>query len=451
MTSGTNLLEPLAEIQALAREQGLDLPRIRVSVRTGDTPQSQRRKTLEKPPHIFVTTPESLFILMPTPRGRNLLSKAWSVIVDEIHSLARDKRGSHLSLTLEFLEELAGRPLQRIGLSATQKPIDRIAEFLSGGRPTTVIDTGHSRKMDIRVDVPPIELGAVATHEIWEEIYDHLARLIDAHRTTLVFVNTRRLAERLSQQLTERLGPDNVAAHHGSLAREIRLDAEQKLKQGRLRVVVATASLELGIYIGSVDLVCQIGSTRSIALVLQRVGRSGHQLGGRPKGVLFPTTRDDLVECSALIRSIRRGELDRIRIPVGPLDILAQLLVAAASNQEWEEGRLLEIVRRASPYRGLSEGDFEAILCMLSEGISTRKGRTRALLHRDRINGRVKGRRGAQLLAITSGGAIPENANYLVKVDPDEAIIGNLDEDFAVEATAATSSCWGTPHGGSRG
>ena len=431
---GTNLLEPLAEIQALAREQGLDLPRIRVSVRTGDTPQSQRRKTLEKPPHIFVTTPESLFILMTTPRGRNLLSEARSVIVDEIHSLARDKRGSHLSLTLEFLEELAGRPLQRIGLSATQKPIDRIAEFLSGGRPTTVIDTGHSRKMDIRVDVPPSELGAVATHEIWEEIYDHLARLIDAHRTTLVFVNTRRLAERLSQQLTERLGPDNVAAHHGSLAREIRLDAEQKLKQGRLRVVVATASLELGIDIGSVDLVCQIGSTRSIALVLQRVGRSGHQLGGRPKGVLFPTTRDDLVECSALIRSIRRGELDRIRIPVGPLDILAQLLVAAASNQEWEEGRLLEIVRRASPYRGLSEGDFEAILCMLSEGISTRKGRTRALLHRDRINGRVKGRRGAQLLAITSGGAIPENANYLVKVDPDEAIIGNLDEDFAVES-----------------
>ena len=431
---GANLLEPLEEIQTLAREQGLDLPRIRVSVRTGDTPQSERRKMLGKPSHIFVTTPESLFILMTTRRGRNMLSDARSIIIDEIHSLARDKRGSHLSLTLEFLEELAGRPLQRIGLSATQKPIDRIAHFLSGGRPTTIIDTGHSREMDIRVDVPPIELGAVATHEIWEEIYNHLASLIDVHQTTLVFVNTRRLAERLSQQLTERLGPENVAAHHGSLAREIRLDAEQKLKQGHLRVVVATASLELGIDIGSVDLVCQIGSTRSIALVLQRVGRSGHQLGGRPKGVLFPTTRDDLVECSALIRSIRRGELDRIRIPVRPLDILAQHLVAAASNQEWEEVRLLEIVRRASPYRELSERDFEAILSMLSEGISTRKGRTRALLHRDRINGRVKGRRRAQLLAITSGGAIPENANYLVKVDPDEAIIGNLDEDFAVES-----------------
>ena len=431
---GANLLEPLEEIQALAREHGLNLPRIRVSVRTGDTPPSQRRKTLERPPHIFVTTPESLFILMTTPRGRNLLAAARSVIVDEIHSLARDKRGSHLSLTLEFLEELAGRPLQRIGLSATQKPIDRIAHFLSGGRPTTVIDTGQSREMDLRVEVPPIELGAVATHQIWDEIYDRLARLIDAHRTTLVFVNTRRLAERLSQQLTERLGPENVAAHHGSLAREIRLDAEQKLKQGCLRVVVATASLELGIDIGSVDLVCQIGSTRSIALALQRVGRSGHQLGGRPKGVLFPTTRDDLVECSALIRSIRRGELDSIRIPVAPRDILAQHLVAAASMQEWEEGKLLQIVRRASPYQELSAGDFEAILCMLSEGISTRKGRARTLLHRDRIHRRVKGRRGAQLLAITSGGAIPENANYLVKVDPDETIIGNLDEDFAVES-----------------
>ncbi len=431
---GANLLEPLEEIQALACEHGLDLPRIRVSVRTGDTPQSQRRKTLERPPHIFVTTPESLFILMTTPRGRNLLAAAQSVIVDEIHSLARDKRGTHLSLTLEFLEELAGRPLQRIGLSATQKPIDRIAHFLSGGRPTTVIDTGQSREMDLRVDVPPIELGAVATHEIWEEIYDRLARLIDSHRTTLVFVNTRRLAERLSQQLSERLGPENVAAHHGSLAWEIRLQAEQKLKKGHLRVVVATASLELGIDIGSVDLVCQIGSTRSIALAMQRVGRSGHQLGGRPKGVLFPTTRDDLVECSALVRSIRRGELDSIRVPVGARDILAQQLVAAASMQEWEEGHLLQIVRRASPYRELSEVDFKAILSMLSEGISTRKGRARALLHRDRINRRVKGRRGAQLLAITSGGAIPENANYLVKVDPDEAIIGNLDEDFAVES-----------------
>ncbi len=431
---GANLLEPLEEIQALADERGLDLPRIRVHVRTGDTPQSQRRKTLERPPHIFVTTPESLFILMTTPRGRSMLAEARSVIVDEIHSLARDKRGSHLSLTLEFLEELAGRPLQRIGLSATQKPIEQIADFLSGGRPTTVIDTGQSREMDLRVDVPPIELGAVATHEIWEEIYDRLGRLIDSHRTTLVFVNTRRLAERLSQQLSERLGSDDVAAHHGSLAWKIRLQAEQKLKQGQLRVVVATASLELGIDIGSVDLVCQIGSTRSIALAMQRVGRSGHQLGGRPKGILFPTTRDDLVECSALIRSIRRGELDSIRVPVAPRDILAQQLVAAASMQEWEEEQLLRVVRRASPYRELGDGDFKAVLSMLSEGISTRKGRGRALLYRDRIRRRVKARRGAQLLAITSGGAIPENANYLVKVDPDEAVIGNLDEDFAVES-----------------
>ncbi len=431
---GANLLEPLGEIQKLARSQGLDLPEIRVSVRTGDTPQSERRKTLDRPPHIFVTTPESLFILLTTVRGRDLLKTAGSVIVDEIHSLARDKRGSHLALSLEFLDELVAHPLQRIGLSATQKPIRRIARFLSGERPTSIVDSGHARTMDLRIEVPPIELGAMATHEIWEEIYDRLSLLIESHDTTLVFVNTRRLAERLAQQLTERLGPERVAAHHGSLAKEIRLDAERRLKQGSLRVVVATASLELGIDIGSVDLVCQIGSTRSIALALQRVGRSGHFLKGRPRGFFFPTTRDDLVECSALLRSMARRELDSIRIPEGPLDILAQHLVAAVSMNEWEEGALLQTVRRAFPYRALSEQDFEALLCMLSEGIATRKGRRKAPVHRDRIHRKVKGRRGAQLLAITSGGAIPENATYLVKADPDEAIVGNLDEDFAVES-----------------
>lgn len=436
-----NLLEPLRGIREEAVAQGLDLPEIRPLVRNGDTPSRDRRRKIQRPPHILVTTPESFFILLTSESGRNILKDVSSVIVDEIHALARDKRGSHLALSLERLAALraeSGRtaPLQRIGLSATQRPIEDIARFLSGaGRAATIVDVGHRRPMELAIDVPGEGLTSVASREIWEEIYDRLAQLIGEHRTTLIFANTRRLAERLTHQLTGRLGPGQVAAHHGSLARETRLKAEEKLKQGRLKAVVATASLELGIDIGSVDLVCQVGSTRSLSLALQRIGRSGHWRGAIPRGRFFPVSRDDLVECAALTWALGEGRLDLTRIPEAPLDVLAQQIVAEAASREWQEEELLKLVRRAFPYERLSGRDFEAVVAMLSEGFTGRQGRRRALLHRDRIHGRLRGRRGARLAAVTSGGAIPDNANFLVKADPEELIVGDVDEDFAVESS----------------
>ncbi|MFQ5929334.1 MAG: DEAD/DEAH box helicase [Acidobacteriota bacterium] len=430
-----NLLEPLQQIRETAVQMRIELPQIRPLVRTGDTPGRERQRMTRKPPHILVTTPESLFILLTSQSGRKMLQEVKTVIVDEIHALASDKRGSQLSLSLERLEALTGRPFQRIGLSATQKPIQAIAHFLSGaGRTPVVVDVGHWRHMDLAVEVPGDELGAVATNEMWGEIYDRLSQLIRQHRTTLIFVNTRRLAERVAYHLAERLGEEFVAAHHGSLSREIRLKAEERLKSGELKVVVATASLELGIDIGSIDLVCQLGSTRAISLALQRIGRSGHWKGATPKGRIFATTRDELLECAALVRAIRTGQLDQIRIPVAPLDILAQQIVAAAASREWKEEELFQVFRRAAPYVGLQRQQFDAIVTMLAEGISTRQGRRGAYLHRDRINGMIRARRGARLAAITSGGAIPDNANYLVKTDPEEAVVGTLDEDFVVES-----------------
>lgn len=437
-----NLLEPLAEIAEAAREARLTLPEIRPQVRSGDTPPRDRRSMLRRPPHILVTTPESFFILVTSGSGRRMLADVRHVIIDEIHALARDKRGAHLLLSLERLESLIreGEPqatMQRIGLSATQKPIDEIAEFLCGeARSASVVDVGHSRPMELRIEVAQDELSAVATQGVWDDICGRLVELIRSHKTTLIFVNTRRLAERLTHQLEQRLAPEQVATHHGSLAREHRLQVEKQLKDGRLLAVVATASMELGIDVGAVDLVCQIGSTRSIALAQQRIGRSGHWVGATPKGVFFPTTRDDLIECAALVRSLRNGELDRIRISQAPLDVLAQQMAAAAASREWTEDELFRVVRQASSYRGLSRKDFDAVLTILSEGISTRHGRRRAYLHRDRINGRIRGRRGARLAAITSGGAIPDIADYLVKSDPEDLAVGTVDEDFAVESAA---------------
>ncbi|RPJ55870.1 MAG: DEAD/DEAH box helicase [Acidobacteria bacterium] len=430
-----NLLEPLRGITEKAASRGVVVPEIRPLVRTGDTPATARRKMTEQPPHILVTTPESLFILLTSESGRRMLSGIRTVIVDEIHSLARDKRGSHLMLSLERLEALAGRPIQRIGLSATQKPVDEVADFLTGPqRQAKIIDIGHRREIDVAVEVPKDELGAVASNDLWEEIYDRLAELIQHHRTTLIFVNTRRLAERATYHLADRIGAENVAAHHGSLAREVRMGTEDRLKRGELRAVVATASLELGLDIGTVDLVCQLGSTRSIALALQRIGRSGHWRGAVPKGRIFATTRDELLECAALVRSIRRGELDRIRIPVAPTDILAQQITAAVASEEWREDDLYDLVKKAGPYRSLPRETFDAVVRMLSEGISTSQGRRGAFLHRDKINGRIRARRGARLAAITSGGAIPENAAFLVKADPEETLVGTVDEDFATES-----------------
>ena len=435
-----NLQQPLAEIGTAALSAGLLMPELRVLVRTGDTPMTERQQMLKRPPHILVTTPESLFILLTAEKSRRLLRTIRTVIVDEIHAVAPNKRGAHLALSLERLEALTLTKPQRIGLSATQRPIETVARYLVGDRPMPrIIDVGHKREMDLAVEVPKDELSAVATNAIWSDVYERLAELVRAHRSTLVFVNTRRLAERVSHHLEERLqdlGADAVAAHHGSLSRQIRLSAEERLKSGQTRVVVATASLELGIDIGAVDLVCQIGSPRAIATCLQRVGRAGHWVKAIPKGRLFAMTRDDLLECAVLIRAIRTGVLDRIAVPPAPLDILAQQLVAAAATQTWQEDDLFDLCRRADPYRTLARSGFDQVLRMLADGIATNRGRGLAYLHHDRINHRIKGRRGARLAAITSGGAIPDTANYAVVAEPEGTVVGSVDEDFAVESLA---------------
>ena len=502
-----NLEIPLGEILQMAGERGLLMPEIRTAVRTGDTLMHERRAMLKRPPHILVTTPESLYILLTAEKSRAILRDVETVIVDEIHAVADDKRGAHLTLSLERLEALrraalgitsaakadsegcfdrsaesAAPPesssdetggldssrlkalgmtsgqrascgtaeavpfpfvpdpsepsLVRIGLSATQKPIEEVAHFLTGnGRPAPIIvNIGHKRQLDLAVEVPASQLGPIATNEMWDEIYDRISDLARQHRSTLVFVNTRRLAERVSHHLAERLGEEAVAAHHGSLSRKLRLTAERRLKSGEVRVLVATASLELGIDIGTVDLVCHISSTRSIAVALQRVGRSGHWRGAVPKGRIFATTRDELLECAALVLAIRHGDLDRLMIPESPLDVLAQQIVAACAAEEWGEDELFELLRRAYPYRNLRRETFNAILEMLSEGIAARRGRYGAYVHRDRVNGRLRARRGSRLAAITSGGAIPDTALYTVVAEPEGMIVGTLDEDFAVES-----------------
>lgn len=436
-----NLEIPLGEITALAGQQGLLMPPIRAAVRTGDTLMPERRAMIARPPHILVTTPESLYLLLTAEKSRAILKDVETVIVDEIHAVADDKRGAHLALSLERLEALVtqshpGRPPIRIGLSATQEPIELVAQFLAGnGRPKPAfVDVGHGRELDLAVEVPGSELGPVATNEMWDEIYDRLAELVRAHRTTLVFVNTRRLSERVAHHLGERLGADAVAAHHGSLSRKLRLAAENRLKSGEVRVLVATASLELGIDIGTVDLVCQIESPRSIAVALQRIGRSGHWRGAVPKGRLFAMTRDQLIECAALVKAIRQGTLDRLSIPATPLDVLAQQIVAMCACEDWNEEELFQVVRGAYPYRDLPRSEFDAVVEILCEGVTARRGRYAAYLHRDRVQHRLRGRRGSRLVAITNGGAIPETALYQVVAEPDGATVGTVDEDFAVES-----------------
>ena len=431
-----HLAEPCLGIQALAAREGLALPCISSAVRTGDTTASERAAMLRSAPQILVTTPESLYLLLTSERSRQMLRTARTVIVDEIHAVIGTRRGAHLALSLERLQQVAERPLLRIGLSATQKPIDEVARFLTGGAECVIVDAGHRREMDLAIELPKSPLEAVMAHEVWEEYYDRLASLIRAHKTTLVFVNTRRMAERMARHLTDRLGDGAVTAHHGSLSKETRLDAEARLKAGGLSAIVATASLELGIDIGHVDLVCQIGSPQRIATLLQRVGRSGHTIAGTPKGRLFPTTRDDLVECAALLRAVRRGELDAIVPQDRALDVLAQQIVAECACRDYSEDELFALVRRAWPYRELTRDDFDAVLAMTAEGFSTRRGRRAALVHRDEVHGTVRGRRGARLLALTSGGAIPEVADYRVVLDPGDTFVGTLNEDFAIESHA---------------
>jgi ATP-dependent Lhr-like helicase len=461
-----NLQIPLAGIQEELKAMGVPEVNIRTLVRTGDTPASERAAMTKRPPHIIVTTPESLYILLTSEGGRRMLQTARTLILDEIHAVVGDKRGSHLALSIERLEQLISQhqnqshefgqdtvpedptpntrhaSLVRIGLSATQRPIEEVARFLvgtanidPGGNPRcAIIDSGHARRLDLAIELPESPLQAVMSGEVWEEVYDRLAQLIRQHKTTLVFVNTRRLAERVARHLGERLGDENIAAHHGSLAREQRLAAEQRLKAGELSALVATASLELGIDIGDVNLVCQLSSTRSIASFLQRVGRSNHTVAGFPKGRIFPLSRDELVESAAIIDSVRRGELDRLELPEQPLDILAQQIVAASAPEEWTEDGLFDMVRRAYPYRNLTRTKFDSVIRMLAEGFSTKRGRRSAYLHHDAVNQRIRGRRNARLAAITSGGAIPDTADYAVVLEPSELVIGSVNEDFAIES-----------------
>ncbi len=438
-----NLEAPLAGIRSELARLGLRDVEIRTWVRTGDTAPAERARMHRKPPHIVVTTPELLYVLLGSESGRKMLATTRSVIVDEIHALAPNKRGAHLALSLERLAALCGDRLLRVGLSATQNPIQSVACLLAGaapgGRPAAdvaIVDAGHQRPRDLGVEVPDSPLEAVMSNEVWTQVYGRLAKLIESHRTTLVFVNTRRMAERVARELTERLGEDAVTAHHGSMAKERRLSAEQRLKRGELRAMVATASLELGIDIGEVELVCQLGSPRSIAAFLQRAGRSGHAVDGTPKGRLFPLSRDDLVECAALLDSIRRGELDRLTIPEKQLDVLAQQIVAETAAQDWPETKLFDRLRRAWPFRSLTREDYDAVVKMLAEGFATRTGRRGALVHRDAVNGVLRGRRGARTTALTSGGTIPDTADYQVLLEPENAVIGTVNEDFAVESMA---------------
>ncbi len=431
-----NLQQPLMGIRDELMMRGLQDIDIKVAVRTGDTSQRERQRMRRKAPHILVTTPESLFILLTAKSGREMLRNVRSVIVDEIHSLAGNKRGAHLMLSLERLADLAKHPLTRIGISATQKPIETMASYLIGQANETcnIIDTGHARARDLAIEVTDSPLEALMSNEVWEEVYDRLAALCREHQTTLIFVNTRRLAERAAKHLAERLGEDEVTSHHGSLAKEHRLDAETRLKNGKLRALVATASLELGIDIGDVDLVCQLGSPGSIAVFLQRIGRSGHALHETPKGRLFPLSRDDLVEAAAILDAVHRGELDQICIPQAPLDILAQQIVAEVACEDWSENKLYRLVKRAWPYRNLSKKDYSRLVQMISEGYSTRRGRRGAYIHRDQINQRLRDRRGARLVAITNGGAIPDLFDYDVVLAPEGFTVGNLNEDFAFES-----------------
>lgn len=462
-----NLETPLKQISEIAPSMGYFLPEIRAAVRTGDTPSSMRRSLITHPPHILVTTPESLFLMLTGQKSRQTLGLVDTIIIDEIHALARDKRGSHLALTLERLEHLIGRRPQRIGLSATQKPMSEVAKFLVGRehfsdeqaeeardeskeiaatsennikesdwRSCAVIDCGFARELDLGVIVPPSELSAVCSHECWAEVYDKLCEQIQNHRSTLVFVNTRRLAERVSHHLRERLGDEHVASHHGSLSKDIRHDAERRLKEGKLKAIVATASLELGIDVGYIDLVCQIGSPRSIATFLQRVGRAGHHLKAVPKGRLFALTRDELLECHALIMAVRRGQLDVLEMPHKPNDIMAQQIIAACVDDEWQEDDLFGLLRRAYPAATMTKKQFHDIVSMLVEGFvrQTGGGKRHSYLKRDALSGKIKARQGARLAMATSGGAIPDMADYRVVTEGERVFVGTVNEDFAIES-----------------
>ena len=438
-----NLRTPLREIENVAARLGRMIPPIRTAVRSGDTTPAERQKMLKRPPHVLITTPESLYLLLTSQRGRTILTDAETLIVDEIHALAGNKRGAHLSLTLERLDALLGRRVRRIGLSATVEPPAEAARFLVGceeffgksqARPCQIVDAGRVQPLDLQVEVPKETLSAVASRTAWTDIYQRIAQLLSEHKTTLIFVPSRRLSERVAHDLEEIMGKGVVAAHHGALAKKTRLSVESRLQAGEIKAVVATASLELGIDVGAVELVIQIGSPRSISVMRQRIGRASHSVGGVPKGRIFALTRDELLECGAGVRAMRMGMIDKAIVRVAPLDILAQQLVAMCSADDIETEQLYLLTRRAAPYADITRREFGDVLRMLSDGIATRRGRSGAHLHHDRVNRIVRGRRGARLAALTSGGAIPDKADYQVVEDPSGAVVGSLDEDFAIES-----------------
>ncbi|HZZ09033.1 MAG TPA: DEAD/DEAH box helicase, partial [Candidatus Binataceae bacterium] len=455
-----NLEEPLIGIRQTAQrlavgegrsEEVKPILEVRAGLRTGDTPANERSAMLRRPPHILVTTPESLFILLTSPRFRQSLSAVRYVIVDELHALAPNKRGAHLMLTLERLERMvrltgAPRPA-RIGLSATLNPIERLAGFLAGvetgadgarrPRPVKVVRADdRARRMDLQVIAPGPDLGALATHQHWEAMYDAVAALVREHRTTLVFTLSRRWAERIALNLQKRLGNDAVMAHHGSLARAERLAAEQRLKRGELRALVATASLELGIDVGAVELVCQIDSPKTISAAIQRIGRSGHRLDATPKGRLFALTLDDLLECAAAVRAIRHGRLDEVEIPTGCLDVAAQQIVAiAAEEDEIGEADLLRTLRGAYNFAELDHEALRHLLDQMAAELPARIQGAAPKIFYDRIGARVRARRGARLAAITSGGTIPESGNLDVVIESQGRKIGDIEEDFAQESS----------------
>ena len=433
-----NLEKPLDGIRAAAEKAALAPPRITTGIRTGDTSASQRTAMTRRPPHILVTTPESLYLMLTAAKSRAILHTVNTVIVDEIHAVLPSRRGAHLTLTLERLGHVARNPVQRIGLSATQRPLSTVARFLVGtvAESCALVDLGHQRAMDIALEVPKSPLDAVMAHEVWDEVYDRLITLAQDHRTTLVFVNSRRLAERIARHVAERLGPDLVGTHHGSLSRPTREEAEQRLRRGELKILIATSSLELGIDIGAVDLVCLIGSPRSVSTFLQRTGRAGHHVGGVSKGRLFPTTRDDLLECVALMDALHSNELEEVTPQEQPLDVLAQQIVAEVAAEPWTEAALFGLVRRAYPYRNLTQESFDEVVRMLAHGFVTERGRRGALVHHDGVNHRIRGRKGARLTALTSGGAIPDNADFRVVLEPEDTFVGTVNEDFAAESIA---------------
>ncbi|HEX9102412.1 MAG TPA: DEAD/DEAH box helicase, partial [Polyangia bacterium] len=426
-----NLEAPLRGIEATAMRLGALVPPIRTALRTGDTSQTDRARIVRRPPHVLITTPESLYLLLTSDKGRTVLAGVETVIVDEIHALVGNKRGAHLALSLERLDALvaqkgARRPT-RIGLSATVQAVDEVAHFLVGSdvvvgtatpRPCRLVDAGRKQPLDVRVEVPKEPLSAVASREAWKDVHERLGALIHEHKTTLIFVPSRRMCERVAHDLEALLGKGIVAAHHGALAKRTRLSVERKLQNGQLRAVVATASLELGIDIGDVELVCQLGSPRSIAVLRQRIGRAHHAVGGTPKGRIFAMTRDELVECAAAARAMVRGQIDRHVDRPAPLDVLAQQLVATCATGDFGDEALYRLVRGAASYAALPREEFDDVVAMLGDGIATRRGRSGAHLHLDRVNKRVRGRRGARIAALTSGGAIPDKADYLVVEDP---------------------------------